>query len=141
MRKLSPGQGMPMVTLHQQPGRYAVCRLSPADAVPDWVGGQGLVSITRTDDELSIVCPEARVPADCRAERDWRCLSVEGPLPFDAIGVLASLATPLAKRGISIFVISTHDTDHLLVKDDQLREAINTLIAAGHAVQTPADDE
>ena len=129
------------LTLHQLPGRFAVCRLEPTEPVPEWVGGEGLISITRTADELSVVCDESRIPPEFTAERDWRCLSVKGPLPFDTVGVLASLAAPLAERGISIFVISTYDTDHLLVKDDDLDQAVAALTARGHIVLAPTQNE
>ena len=129
-----------MLTLHQLPERFAVCRLESTETIPDWIDDEGFVSITRTSRELSIVCDESRIPPDCMAERNWRCLIVGGALPFDAVGVLASLAKPLAERGISIFVISTYDTDHILVKDDDLERAIDALTACGHTVLTAAQD-
>ena len=75
-------------------------------------------SITRTPDELSIVCDEDAVPADIKAERGWRTLRIEGPIPFEMVGVAAALLSPLAEAGISIFLVSTFDTDYLLVKDE-----------------------
>ncbi len=90
-------------------------------------------SITRTADEVSIVCPLGRVPDDVRRESGWRCLKVEGPLDFALTGILASLAVPLAQAGISIFAISTYDTDYLLVKD--LDGAVATLTGEGHLIR------
>ena len=113
------------------PSLYAVCRLSPDAAVPGWASGP-FVNITFTDDELAIICPEAQVPAGIRAERDWRVLKLVGPFPFTATGVLASLAAPLARAGISLLSIATYDTDFLLVKQDVLEDAIAVLVAAGH---------
>lgn len=113
------------------PGAYAVCRLSPESAVPGWAQGPFL-NITFTDDELAIICPAERVPSDVRAERDWRVLKLVGPFPFTAIGVLASLATPLARAGISLLSIATYDTDYFLVKNDVFEDAIAVLVAAGH---------
>ena len=130
---------MPL-TLRQMPYRLGVCRMESTEPIPEWIGDGAFVSITRTADEISIVCDESRIPPDITAEKNWRCLSVEGPLPFEAVGVLASLATPLAERGISIFVISTYDTDHILVKDDDLERAIDALTACGHTVLTAAQD-
>lgn len=112
-------------------GLYAVCRLGPDQAVPSWVAGP-FVNITFTDDELAIICPAERVPSDIRAERDWRVLKVVGPFPFTATGVLASLATPLARAGISLLSIATYDTDYFLVKSDVFEDAVAVLVAAGH---------
>lgn len=113
------------------PGRYAVCRLNAESAVPAWAAGP-FVNITFTDDELAIICPVEKVPADVRAERDWRVLKLVGPFPFTAIGVLASFATPLAQAGISILSIATYDTDYFLVKSEAFEQAEAVLVAAGH---------
>lgn len=116
-------------------GRLAVCRLGPRDAVPPWADGGGPLRATvRTGDELSIVCAEAAVPAGARAERGWRALKVAGPLDFALTGVLAALAAPLARAGVSIFAVSTFDTDYVLVRDDDLARARLALEAAGHDV-------
>jgi hypothetical protein len=113
------------------PGAYAVCRLTPDAAVPAWAHGP-FVNITFTDDELAIICPAERVPAEVRAERDWRVLKLVGPFPFTATGVLASFATPLARAGISLLSIATYDTDYCLVKADVFDDAVAVLVAAGH---------
>jgi uncharacterized protein len=114
----------------------AVCRLPADDAVPTWAlrASGPLVSITRTPSELSVVLPQADVPAHVRAEPGWRALAVRGPLPFHLVGVLASLASPLAEAGVPIFVISTHDTDWLLVRHDRLGDARAALTDAGHRI-------
>lgn len=98
------------------------------------MGSGPLASITRTADELSVVCAEATVPQRVQAERGWRALRVEGPLEFSLTGVLASLAVPLAEAGISIFAISTFNTDWLLVQSVRLGEAVEALRDAGHEV-------
>ncbi|MEM1054381.1 MAG: ACT domain-containing protein [Bacteroidota bacterium] len=116
------------------PGTLAVCRLAPEAPVEDWMGSGPLASITRTADELSVVCAEATVPQRVQAERGWRALRVEGPLEFSLTGVLASLAVPLAEAGISIFAISTFNTDWLLVQSVRLGEAVEALRDAGHEV-------
>jgi hypothetical protein len=113
------------------PGNYAVCRLHPDSAVPGWAVGP-FVNITFSPDELAIICPAGNVPADVRAERDWRVLKLVGPFPFTAVGVLASLATPLADAGISLLSIATYDTDYFLVKVDAFDAAVAVLVAAGH---------
>jgi hypothetical protein len=116
--------------------RLAVCRLEVGSGVPAWVGGAGdFVSITRTSDELSIVCAEDAVPAGIPMEGPWRAFKVQGPLVMTLIGVVAALANPLADAGISIFAISTYDTDYVLVHEPDLDAAIAALIAAGHTVQ------
>lgn len=114
--------------------RFAVCRLGSDEPIPDWLANQGLVSITRSPDELSLVCSETTVPEGIRCERSWRCLRVAGTLDFSLVGVIASLACPLAEAGISIFVISTFDTDYLLVKEQDLDRAIQALTTKGHRV-------
>ena len=118
------------------PDRFAVCRLEPDAAVPDWAlsSSVGLRSITRTDDELSIVCGENDVPEGVKCESGWRAMRVAGTLDFSLSGVLASLATPLADAGVSIFAVSTFDTDYLLVRDDDVGRAVHALQAAGHEV-------
>jgi uncharacterized protein len=114
-------------------GRYAVARLEASAPAPSWPRGD-LVSITRTPDELSIVCDEDAVPKDVRSEAGWRCLAVEGPIPFEMTGVAASLTNTLTNARISVFVLSTFDTDYVLVKDEVLDRACDALRAAGHDV-------
>jgi len=109
-----------------------ICRLVPTAAIPDWAKSGGFVSITRTDDELSIVCAEADVPGDVKSDRGWRCFKVAGPLDLSLTGVLASLANPLAEARINIFALSTFDTDYLLVKEDKVSRAAEVLIRSGH---------
>lgn len=113
----------------------AVCRL-PADApVPAWADQPAsFLTLSRTADELSIVTDQDRVPADIQCERDYRALRVRGPLPLNLVGVLASMAGPLAEAGLSIFAISTYDTDYLLVKSAVLDSAVAVLRRAGHDV-------
>ena len=116
---------------------YVVCRLDPGDAIPSWCDGPGLVSITRTKDELSVVCPVDRLPPDvARVERGWRCLRFHGPIDFAQTGVLAAAAGPLAAAGVGIFAIATFDTDYVLVRESQLDQAVAALRDAGHQVAT-----
>jgi len=111
------------------PGRYAICRLAPDAAVP-----ASFFSATRTEDELSIVCLDAQAPEDAKTESGWRALQVIGPLEFSLTGILAAIAAPLAAAGVSIFAISTFDTDYVLVKEENLAKAWAALRAAGHRV-------
>jgi uncharacterized protein len=115
-------------------GRYAVCRLGASEPVPAWAGEGPFVSITRTDAELSVVCPQEAVPAAVLAEPGWRCLRVAGPLGFGMTGILASLSGPLASSGVSIFVVSTYETDYLMVQERDLDRAVDALARAGHRV-------
>lgn len=118
------------------PDPLAVCRLAADDALPAWLPARGFVSVTRTADELSIVCADDAVPDGIRAERGWRCLAVAGPLDFGMTGVLASIAAPLADAGISIFALSTFDTDYVLVKAEKLAAAAEALRRAGHSLSS-----
>ncbi len=116
----------------------AVCRLSADTELPSWFGGtfhSTFYSATRTPEELSLVCEAERIPETIQAEKDWRCLRVSGTLAFQLTGILASLTTPLAQAKISIFAISTFDTDYLLVKHHALDEAIRVLEAEGHLIK------
>lgn len=119
--------------------RLAICRLAPEAGVPEWVGldTPGPVSVTRTAGELSVVLPQDRVPDGVAAERGWRAMAVRGPLDFSLVGILAGLTAPLARAGLPVFALSTHDTDWLLVREPDLAAAIAALEAAGHSVHTP----
>ncbi len=117
------------------PGEYAVWRLG-AEAPHPSVESGVFLSITKTEDELSVVSRSSEVPEGATAETGWRCLKVEGPLPFELTGVLAELSSPLAEAGIPIFVVSTYDTDYLLVKSDDLVKARSALHSVGHTVHT-----
>lgn len=116
------------------PGRFAVCRLSPAHAVPSWAEGTTFLSIARTPDELSIVCEEHRVPMDTICERDYAAMRVAGTLAPNLVGVMVSLASPLAEAQIPILAIGTYDTDYVLVRGGDLSRAIDALRGAGHTV-------
>jgi hypothetical protein len=122
------------MTLELVAGRYAVVRLDAGERPPDWARGGPFVSITRTDAELSVVCPQEAVPAGAQAECGWCCLRVAGPLGFGMTGILASLAGPLASSGVSIFVVSTYDTDYLMLQERDLDRGVDALARAGHTV-------
>ena len=110
------------------PGRYAVCRLDPSAAIPTWAQGGGpLLSITRSENELSIVGDQELVPTEMKAERNWAAMRIEGQLDFALIGILAKLTTALAEAKISCFAISTFDTDYIMVKEDKAQAAEEAL--------------
>lgn len=123
-------------TIEVLPTVFAVCRLNAADPVPTWAVGEFL-SVTRTSDELSIVCPQSMVPAEIRMETGFRCLRVVGPFDFATIGVISALSSTLASARVSLFAVSTFDTDYLLVKESDLPGAISALQAAGHSMVKP----
>ena len=119
----------------------AVCRLDPDAPAPAWALASRPVSVVaRTAAELSLLVAERSVPPEdarepgLRVEGGWRAFMVRGPLPFDLVGIFASLAQPLAEAGLSIFALSTFDTDYLLVKAGDLDRARAALEAAGHLV-------
>jgi hypothetical protein len=121
-------------TLIVMEGSYAVCRLDGEAPIPAWASAGPFLSINRTPGELSIVCPQDSVARGVQCERDWRCLRVAGAIDLSEVGVLASLVTPLAEMGCSVFAISTFDTDYLLVKAENLPRALDVLRRYGHVI-------
>ncbi len=119
------------LTLSVLPIRLAVCRLAPDAERPAWAEAGAFSSITRTPEELSIVCAEARVPPGVRCEPGWRALMVHGPLDFSLTGILAGLAAPLAEAGVPLFALSTFETDYVLVREEELPRAARALSEAG----------
>jgi uncharacterized protein len=113
---------------------FAICRLAPDAAVPEWATQGQFFSITRTIDELSVIAEMALVPQRLRTAVSWRVMKVHGPFEFAEVGVLASLVEPLAAASVSVFTISTFDTDYLLVQSSQLRDAVAGLRSAAHTV-------
>jgi len=104
--------------------------------VPAWATTGAFHCFTRTEDELSIVCPEKNVPPGVTAfEPGWRILKMEGPLDFALTGIIAAVAEPLADAAVAIFPIATYDTDYILIKETQVETAVNALTAYGHAVR------
>jgi uncharacterized protein len=114
--------------------RLSICRLNAGEEIPAWATGGPFFSVTRTRDELSVVCPEDVVPESISREWGWCALRLEGPFDLSMVGVLASVASPLAEAGASIFAVSTFDTDYVLVREEQLDLAVDTLRASGHRV-------
>jgi hypothetical protein len=108
--------------------------MEPDLPAPDGVTRAPFYSITRTADELSVICPESTVPPEAVVERGWRALKVEGPLEFSMAGVLADLTGPLAEASISVFALSTYDTDYLLIRNKDIASAVAVLRAGGHDV-------
>ena len=114
------------------PGRFAVSRLAAETPIPDWIHSGPFSCVSRTSDELSVVSLTASVPAEVQSEKDWICLKLLGPFPFQLTGILASFLAPLAEANIPIFAVSTFETDYILVKEDDKERALETLLEAGH---------
>ena len=123
------------LTLSVLEHRVAICHLEARADIPAWATGAPFFSVTRTPDELSIVCPQDRVPTGITCERGWRAFKFEGPFELGLVGVLASVAVPLAQSEVSILAIATYDTDYVLVKEEQLDPAIAALRERGHEVR------
>jgi hypothetical protein len=122
------------VQLYALDDLYAVVRLEPDADIPPWARTGHFWSVTRSDSELSVVCPQEQVPSDASAERGWCAFEVAGPLDFSLTGIVASLVTPLADEDIPLFVLSTFETDYLLVREHDLQRSVAALTAAGHSV-------
>ncbi len=114
------------------PDSYAIVHLAPDAAVPEWATKGDFTSITRTADELSVVCPTVNVPRDIDPGLRWVCFKLEGPFPFSQTGVLLSFIEPLSTSGIPIFSISTYDTDYVLVQESSQQAALDALLETGH---------
>ncbi len=125
---------MPPVDLVVEPWVLSVCRLDPAEPWPTPPTGAPVYAVTRTTDELSVVCAGGDEPPDARIEPGWRALRVVGPLAFELVGIVASIAVPLAEARVGVFVLSTFDADLVLVKATDLDLAVGALVTAGHTV-------
>ncbi|MFZ1931270.1 MAG: ACT domain-containing protein [Candidatus Sulfotelmatobacter sp.] len=121
-----------MLKFRQLSVSYAIVRLDPNSPVPDWATKGDFTSITRTADELSIVCPLTNLPPDVQSQLSWICLKLEGPFPFSQTGILLSFIAPLSNNRIPIFAISTYDTDYVLVPEESAGQALKMLSDAGH---------
>jgi hypothetical protein len=113
------------------PERFGICRLDPDASIPNWAQAAPFFSITRTEEELSVVCREHVIPQQTWYEKGWRCLKVQGPLDFSETGILYSLTKPLAREDISVFALSTYHTDYLLVREKDLPKTIEALSREG----------
>jgi hypothetical protein len=127
--------GRPRLPLELLPDTLAICRLDPGASIPPWAAQPSrFLTLSRTAEELSITTFQSAVPAGVTCERDYRAVRVRGPLPLNLVGVLAAIADPLAAAGLSIFAISTYDTDYVLVKARELEAALKALQQAGHQI-------
>ena len=135
MRSRPPEAGATVMNLKFrwiQDGPYAIVRLAPNAAVPEWATRGEFTSVSRSGDEVSIVCPADNLPRDVNTQHHWICLKLEGPFPFNLTGVLLSFIEPLSSRGVPIFAVSTYDTDYVLIQEEFRATAFNILQEAGH---------
>lgn len=128
---------VPALELEVLAAPMTIARLAPGDDVPEWIEPESWHSVTRTGEELSVVCESRLVPPGVRRTKAWRALKVAGPLDFSLTGILVRIAGPLADAGISIFSVSTYDTDYVLVPEEDLGRAVEGLRAAGLVVRAP----
>ena len=138
--KNSQHPGRPQLKFRWLPGAYAIVRMDPEATVPEWATKGVFSSVTRTADELSIVCPADNLPASLSSECHWMCFKLEGPFPFSQTGVLLSFIEPLSSNGVPIFAISTYDTDYVLVQEEFMGGAQQALGTAGHALISDHDE-
>jgi len=121
----------PRLKLSLLPDVLAVCRLEQGQGIPIWATEGDFSSVSRIREELSVICASSSVPENVRASRGWRAIKIVGPLDLDLVGILVSVAVPLAHAGIGILPVGTFDTDYILVRDRQLGEALKALRATG----------
>ena len=126
---------MNSLTFQLQSGEYSLCRLAPEQTIPGWVYDSAFFTITKTSDELSIVCESQFVPGEAKQNGQWRLLKILAVLDLSLTGITAQFSTALADAAVNICVIATYDTDYVLVKDEKLSAAINALENAGFSVQ------
>jgi len=119
---------------------FAICRLDKDAPIPDWAFRGGLSSVTRTKGELSIVSPLINVPKGILCNQGWSCLKIKGPLDLSSTGIISSIARTLEKEGISLFIISTYDTDYVMVKEKDLEKAVFALTEAGQRIEWEQDE-
>jgi uncharacterized protein len=122
----------PQLKFRQLRGSYAITRLAPDAPIPAWATSREFISITRTADELSIVCPADNIPTDIAAGPRWACMRLEGPFLFSQTGVLLSFIQPLSGNGVPIFAVCTYDTDYVLIQEEHMGGVVELLRQAGH---------
>jgi len=114
--------------------KYGICTLPNTAPIPGWALTQSLASVTRTDKELTIVCHREIIPSQYQSDLNWRCFKIDGAFDLDQVGVISSISSPLAEAGISIYVISTYETDYFLIQEHNLEQTISVLSGSGHSI-------
>ena len=129
---------MPRLELDVLAESLAICRLGADAPIPAWATARPFFAISRTSDELSIICQDVLVPAGVTVSRDWRALRLHGPFDLGLVGILFAVVAPLAAADVSIMPIATYDTDYILVRSADLPRAIDAIRRAGHDVRDAA---
>jgi hypothetical protein len=124
-----------ILTIDILPDNYSIFRFSSESEIPDWIYSSDFYSITKTKDEISVVAFQTDEAAGLQCNRDWRVLKIAGPLDFSLIGIVANISTALSDKKIPVFIISTYDTDYILVKQNDLFAGIKALEEIGHKIQ------
>jgi hypothetical protein len=114
--------------------KYGICTLPNTAPIPGWAAAQSLASITRTEKELTIVCRREIIPSQYQSDLNWRCFKIDGSFDLNQVGVISSISSPLAEAGISIYVISTYDTDYFFIQEHNLEQTISVLSGSGHSI-------
>ena len=125
---------MKQLNLRQLPDLYGIARLDASSPLPPWADGDGFVSISRSEDELSIVCQQTRIPDSASSSLGWACFKLIGPFAFDETGIVAAVVTPLSTGRIGVFVVSTYDGDHVLIKSRDLERSKILWGKTGHTI-------
>jgi hypothetical protein len=125
---------MPSLKLNQLADLYAITRLPPDTPTPAWLAGDGISSYSRGSEEVTLICPQLRVPENVLSDRDWACFEAVGPFSLGEAGILLSLLRPLSENDIGIFLIPTFSTDYLLIKASDVNSGRRYLMAAGHTL-------
>lgn len=131
--KSKPGTGLSLKLLE---GKFALCQLPPDDFIPGWAWAGELACVAATPQELSVLCAEKAAPSEVASQKGWRVLEVEGPLDPNTVGVIARISSALAEAAIPLCVISTYGTDYFLVKDEDLRRALEVLEGEGNKIRS-----
>jgi len=125
------------LTIDLLSGPLSICRFAADAPIPEWATAAPFFAVTRTADELSIICATDRVPRGVTANGEWRALKLVGPFDFAEVGILLRVAGPLAAAGVSIMPLATYDTDYVLVRAPQLAAAVAALQGDGHEIRIP----
>ena len=118
---------LPKLRLRVLPEHYAICSFPPDATLPEWTDRPSVFSITKTPKEITLVCEENLISGPCKKSENWTCIKVEGSFDLDVVGVLAGIAGPLAKHKIGLYVISTFETDYVLIHAKNIDRAIFTV--------------
>ncbi|MGE5108708.1 MAG: ACT domain-containing protein [Sphingobacteriales bacterium] len=117
------------------PGTYSLCRLSPIEKIPGWIFNSSFYTVSKTPDELSVVCETEFVPADIKKNTGWKMLRIDAVLDLSLTGITAKFSAPLAEAGVNLCVIATYDTDYVMIQEEKLAIARTALNNAGFIVE------